>query len=105
MSPKDIDNLRLLANNTEHLILMVMGRLKREAEEQYGHDISEPYWTGAQGNAPGYSQQWDMYCRKCVYEIDLDCIHTDGGEDKIYIKHSGGNKKCAGNKAEPKSQK
>jgi hypothetical protein len=97
MTPKDIENLRLLANNTEHLILMVMTRLKREADER-GHDMSEPYWAGANiGNHYKLTRQvWDMYCRKCVYEIDLDCATTKLGIDDIRIKHSGGGQKCLG---------
>jgi hypothetical protein len=95
MNQKDIENLRLLANNTKHLIEMIMARLCREARET-GHDMASVVHEGVSYGNRSLNERWYSYCKKCVYDIDLDCIHTDKGEDKIYIKHTGKGRKCPG---------
>lgn len=94
MNQKDIESLRLLANNTAHLIELIMARLCREARE-IGHEMAACANVSATLRMNGaICQQWYTYCKKCVYDIDLDCIPTELGEEKIYIKHTGKAKKC-----------
>ena len=95
MSPEEIEKLRPLANSIDHLIEMVMERLVARARENK-HDMPSPHREGGLNGAIHPSLRWYSYCRKCVYDIDLDCFISSSGEDKIYVKHTGEVNPCPG---------
>jgi hypothetical protein len=82
MNNDDIEKFRPLANNTKHLIQIILEKMTKEACE-IGHEMSgkfqEFYNFGGQGVV--YS-----YCKYCAYEIEIELITTDKKEEKIYVK-------------------
>jgi hypothetical protein len=80
MNNDDIEKLRPLANNTKHLMKIILEKMKKQANDA-GHEISI-------GLEDIYYDGWaiESYCKKCAYQIEIILITTDKKEEKIYVK-------------------
>jgi len=78
----DIEKLRPLANNTKHLIEIILNKMKKEANA-IGHDMSVSF-------EDPYYGIWvlDTYCKKCAYEIEIELLLTDTKKEQIYVKET-----------------
>lgn len=73
MTPDEIEKLRLLANDDQHLIGIVMNKMMSQANKD-GHEMMPPYFYDIprQNGWAGLVSE----CNKCIYEIMIDKNET-----------------------------
>lgn len=70
MNNDDIEKLKLLANNSDHLVKIIMDKMIKEANEENEHQMCVPFGYGdANGNL--FCEGLSSYCEKCVYQISI----------------------------------
>jgi hypothetical protein len=85
MTPETIEKLKLLANNMEEFVGLIMTRMVNDATTLDGHKMSKIYSYSQSWGEPEYREQMS-HCKNqcCLYEITLQYMR-DGDKENIYI--------------------
>jgi hypothetical protein len=84
MNNNDIEKLRPLANNTRHLIEIILEKMIKVANDA-GHEMSDNF---KEINNFYKSGTVYSYCKNCTYEIEIEFFDTNSKKERIYVKEN-----------------
>ena len=91
MDNNDLEKLKLLANNTEDYLKALLIKLRNNAIDNK-HDMSNFHRE--------LGTNYSAYCKKCIFEIDVDYIYIVGkfgkiaSSEKVYVDLTTVDQKC-----------
>lgn len=93
MSNKDLEKLKILANNTNDYINALLIKLKNIAIENK-HDMTDFTIESWMYHVTNKRESYRSHCRLCVFEIEVENIDTNS-DNKIYFDALKIDQKCA----------
>jgi len=79
----EIEKLRPLANNTKHLITIILDKMIKEGNNA-GHEMFVSDIDYFYDQVSFYA-----YCKTCTYEIEIYFFEADIEKQRIYVKETG----------------
>ena len=80
MIDDELEKLKLLANDSNHLAELLIQKKLKEAQDLYGHTMTVVY----KDYMMGFFRNFYSYCNNCSYEILIEIIPTDKIGDRLY---------------------